>query len=230
MLDGWWPEAFDGTNGWEIGKEKDYADTKLQDKDDVTSLYKILEENIVPKYYDMAGNRNAWFKAVKSSIATVTPVFNTEVMVSNYFEELYQYAMDRNSKTNEPDFAIARDLSIFKEMLYENWPLLHFTRVDYEIKNNQVNIDADLYLGELETDDIEVQLYFAYTQDGQKNHDIFVLQHKKDTSSFTSNFGLVEKIPTHLLKVHPQLRVVAKHDSTNQKIELGLMYIKDIAE
>ncbi|KAA3619470.1 MAG: alpha-glucan family phosphorylase [Calditrichaeota bacterium] len=228
ILDGWWPEAFDGTNGWEIGTEAEYEDLKMQDADDAASLYEKFEKDIVPLYYGNKNGRTKWFAAVKSSIATVTPVFNTEAMVCNYFEKLYKYAIDRNKKTNEPDFAIARDLSVFKEILYENWPLLHCTSVDYAVKKNQLTVSAELYLGELEPEDIEVQLLYLYTKNGQELKEKFTLEPSKGKGSFTSSYKLEEKIPSHLRKVQPQLRVVAKHEETGQKIELGLMYIKDI--
>ncbi|KAA3655860.1 MAG: alpha-glucan family phosphorylase [Calditrichaeota bacterium] len=228
VLDGWWPEAYDGTNGWEIGKEKDYVDDKRQDKDDVISLYENLEKEIVPKYYGTEGNREAWFSAVKSSIATVTPVFNTEVMVCNYFEQLYKHGIDRNHKTSDSDFAGARDLSIYKEILYENWPLVHCTSVDLEMDNNHLDVTAELYLGELEPEDVEVQVYFASTLEDKNDATVLQLHHAKDSDTFTSKFSLRSEIPQHLHKVQPQLRVVAKHDETNQTIELGLMYVKHI--
>lgn len=228
ILDGWWPEAYDGTNGWNIGVEKDYDDPDIQDADDANSLYEKFEKIIVPAYYGAKNNRASWFKMVKSSIATVTPVFNTELMLQNYFEQLYKYAIDREEKINATDFAIARDLSEFKALLHENWPLLHCTSVDYSVKKNELSVDAELYLGELEPEDVEVQLLFNSPGQEKTSPEIFTLEHRNGIAGYTSCFSLVQKMPRRLKKVQPQLRVVAKHDDTAQKIELGLMYSKNI--
>ena len=228
ILDGWWPEAFDGTNGWEIGEEKEYEDLDLQDADDARSLYEKFEKVIVPAYYGVKSNRTEWFKMVKSSIATVTPVFNTEVMLQNYFEQLYKYAIDREEITKAREFAIARDLSLFKEMLHDNWPLVHCTSVDYSVKKDRLSVDAELYLGELEPEDVEVQLVFNQSQNGHETDKIYTLAPCNGKAGFTNSFALTQKLPAALKKVQPQLRVVAKHDETAQKIELGLMYTKAI--
>ncbi len=228
VLDGWWPEAFDGTNGWDIGEEKEYDDPKIQDADDADSLYETFENVIIPTYYGSKNDRSKWFKMVKSSIATVTPVFNTEAMLCNYFEQLYKFAIDRKTKTNAADFALARDLSIFKELLQENWPLLHCTCVDYSVKKDKLLVDAELYLGELEPEDVEIQLLYSYPKNGRETSEIFTLEHRNGKAGYTSNFELARKIPTHLKKVQPQLRVLAKHAETDQKIELGMMYTKEI--
>lgn len=87
VLDGWWPEAWDGQNGWAIGQERDYQDhTEAQDADDATSLYEVLETQILPMYYerDAHGLPTRWLGAMRRSIATCLPVFNTHRMVQDY--------------------------------------------------------------------------------------------------------------------------------------------------
>lgn len=54
VLDGWWREGYDATNGWPIGEEREYADLNVQDDADAYSLYHILENDIVPRYYGQA--------------------------------------------------------------------------------------------------------------------------------------------------------------------------------
>jgi starch phosphorylase len=92
VLDGWWPEAFDGANGWDIGGGKEFADPKRQDRHDARSLYELLERDIVPRYYK---HRAAWVATMKASIATVLPQFNSERMLRDYVREGYAPAAER---------------------------------------------------------------------------------------------------------------------------------------
>lgn len=91
VLDGWWPEAFDGTNGWVIGEEREYVSEEEQDAADAESLYRTLEGEIVPLYYDRDGNDipQGWLRVTRAAIATVAPRFSTERMVRDYVHRLY---------------------------------------------------------------------------------------------------------------------------------------------
>ena len=92
VLDGWWPEAFDGSNGWDIGAGREFADAKKQARHDAASLYELLERDIVPRFYK---DRAAWIATMKASIATVLPRFNSERMLRDYVEQGYAPAAGR---------------------------------------------------------------------------------------------------------------------------------------
>jgi starch phosphorylase len=91
ILDGWWPEAYNGKNGWAIGSEKHYDSTEAQDAADIESLFGILEHELVPLYYARGadGVPNGWMKRVKESIATCAPRFSTARMVKQYVNGIY---------------------------------------------------------------------------------------------------------------------------------------------
>jgi glycogen phosphorylase len=91
VLDGWWPEAYNGRNGWTIGQEKQYASLEEQDTEDAKSLYATLESSIVPLYYDRgaSGVPEGWVAMMKEAIKTVAPTFSTQRMVQDYVRELY---------------------------------------------------------------------------------------------------------------------------------------------
>ncbi len=86
ILDGWWPEAFDGDNGFAIGDTRDWADTQAQDVHDAEALYTLLEKEILPSFQDSSD----WLRRVKHSMATGVPVFNTHRMVAEYAETMYR--------------------------------------------------------------------------------------------------------------------------------------------
>lgn len=91
VLDGWWPEAYDGSNGFAIGTEHDYGDPEQHDRDDASSLYEVLEQQVVPLYYDRdaQGVPHEWVRRMKESIATCLPRFSTSRMVRDYVQECY---------------------------------------------------------------------------------------------------------------------------------------------
>ncbi|MDQ4106923.1 MAG: alpha-glucan family phosphorylase [Actinomycetota bacterium] len=91
VLDGWWPEAYNGRNGWTIGEEKEYSLLEEQDAADAESLYATLENELVPLYYDRDAGAipEGWVTVMKEAIATIGPQFSTQRMVQDYVEKLY---------------------------------------------------------------------------------------------------------------------------------------------
>jgi starch phosphorylase len=91
VLDGWWPEGYDGENGWSIGSEETYESEPEQDRADAESFYRTLEEEIAPLYYDRdhRGLSVGWVQRMKRAMATVSPVFSSDRMVRDYVEEAY---------------------------------------------------------------------------------------------------------------------------------------------
>jgi len=97
VLDGWWCEGYQagpdgkGINGWAIGEDAHTTDQELQDKIDSEALYKLLEEEIVPLYYDRDANGipHGWIQMMKASIKTNGPLFNTDRMIADYVAKVY---------------------------------------------------------------------------------------------------------------------------------------------
>ncbi len=94
ILDGWWPEGYNGKNGWAIGEEREYNSYEEQDWHDAQSLYHLLENEIVPAFYDRdaAGVPPRWLAIAKESIQTCAPLFSTRRMLTDYMRELYMPA------------------------------------------------------------------------------------------------------------------------------------------
>jgi starch phosphorylase len=91
ILDGWWPEAYDGTNGWAIGTEQEYDNLDAQDWDDAQHLYQLLENEVAPAYYDRdaSGVSARWVAIAKAAIMTCAPKFSTKRMLKEYVNRLY---------------------------------------------------------------------------------------------------------------------------------------------
>ncbi|PDW01254.1 alpha-glucan family phosphorylase [Candidatus Chloroploca asiatica] len=95
ILDGWWPEAYNGKNGWAIGEEREYSNQDEQDWNDAQSLYHLIEHEIASTFYDgrdANGVPTAWVQICKEAIATVAPAFSMRRMLADYVRELYMPA------------------------------------------------------------------------------------------------------------------------------------------
>lgn len=91
VLDGWWIEGYDGTNGWAIGDATEGGEAPDVDASDAESLYRVLEEEVIPLYYerDEGGLPRRWVMMMKRSIETLAPVFNSDRMVQEYAQRIY---------------------------------------------------------------------------------------------------------------------------------------------
>ena len=104
VLDGWWDEAYDGTNGWAIGSRETNPDEGAQDWADAQDLYRLLEEEIVPRYYerDKNGLPRRWLETMKASMATTIWEFSTSRMLQEYVEQLYLPAAEVPAEQRQP--------------------------------------------------------------------------------------------------------------------------------
>jgi starch phosphorylase len=93
ILDGWWLEGYDGTNGFAVGKkEAGISDVADVDASDAESLYRVLEEEVVPLYYNQAadGLPHKWIAMMKRAVQTLVPAYNSDRMVEEYARNIYR--------------------------------------------------------------------------------------------------------------------------------------------
>lgn len=127
ILDGWWPEGFDGFNGWAIGGAQSFADEGRADEADVDALYDLLEREVVPLYYDRnaQGVPEGWMRRSARAIATVTPRFNAQRMVKDYVRSFYAPASERGRAFTAQDASLATELAAWRKRTREQWPNVH---------------------------------------------------------------------------------------------------------
>ncbi|MCD8503118.1 MAG: glycogen/starch/alpha-glucan phosphorylase [Bacillaceae bacterium] len=86
-LDGWWPEACDhGVNGWQFGDGFESEDEDVLDAHDLKALYEVLQNEVLPTYYE---NRDKWVEMMKASILGTKDQFAVKRMLEDYYEKLY---------------------------------------------------------------------------------------------------------------------------------------------
>jgi starch phosphorylase len=95
ILDGWWLEGYDGTNGFAVGDGVESDDLPTIDASDAESLYSVLEQEVMPLYYDVdnSGIPRRWVAMMKRAIATLGPEYNSDRMVEDYARKIYSVTM-----------------------------------------------------------------------------------------------------------------------------------------
>src|SRR5881392_102239 len=123
VLDGWWHEGFNGNNGWAIAAEISDGTVEFQSAVDANSLYQLLENQIIPLYYEKPDGKLplAWLQLMRESIRSITPVFNTHRMVKEYTERLYLPAAKSHEDFERDNCAAATALSQWKTKMRKDW-------------------------------------------------------------------------------------------------------------
>ena len=139
VLDGWWAEGYNQENGWTIGTNADFTSYEEQDIADSQSMYRTLEEKIIPTYYekDENGISEKWMKIMKNSITSTGGKYSTSRMLVDYTNKLYIPLCNLTKKYYENIDNVA-EFNLWKKNLYTNWKDIKITQ-----KNNLNNITMD---------------------------------------------------------------------------------------
>ena len=139
VLDGWWAEGYNQENGWTIGTNAEFTSYEEQDIADSQSMYRTLEEKIIPTYYekDENGISEKWMKIMKNSITSTGGKYSTSRMLVDYTNKLYIPLCNLTKKYYENIDNVA-EFNLWKKNLYTNWKDIKITQ-----KNNLNNISMD---------------------------------------------------------------------------------------
>ena len=167
ILDGWWPEAYNGANGWAFGETREFADPEAQDEADAQDLYRVLEQEIIPLFYQRGedGVPHGWVQVMKEAIRTITPYFSTRRMVREYTERFYLPAARKGHVLSAREFAVARELADWRRRIQARWPQMTITaRGPSEgaiVLGEAVEIVAEVHLDGLSPEEVLVELVYG---------------------------------------------------------------------
>lgn len=166
ILDGWWPEAFDGQNGWAIDEGQIHEDAEYRDHIQGEALYELLEKEIVPTFYDRGsdGLPRAWIARMKASIRSISPIFDSTRMLKEYATLMYVPAGARGRDLSRDDFTAARALSNWKREMNQRWDRVKIEDVQAgEVTElpvgTRVDVRARVQLGGIKPQEVAVELY-----------------------------------------------------------------------
>ena len=125
VLDGWWAEGYDGTNGWGIPPSPEDNGSGERDRQDATTLYEILQDEVVPLYYardEKLGYSPGWVAICKRAMVSSLPRFNSRRVAHDYIRHYYGPAAAHSRAVSVNDFAVARELAAWKSDVRAAWP------------------------------------------------------------------------------------------------------------
>jgi starch phosphorylase len=168
ILDGWWDEGYTPETGWAIGNGEDYSDPNYQDQVESQALYNLLENDVVPLFYDCddQGMPRGWIAKMKASMKKLTPVFNTNRMLAQYAEDFYIPAHERHLRLIEDNCRRVYPLVEWRKRLRGNGSAIRVTLVTPEhpgeaVVGAKLKVEARVELGPVRPGDIRVQLYYG---------------------------------------------------------------------
>jgi len=170
ILDGWWCEGYKQDNGWSIGAGEDYQDhpTEQAYQDDVesTALYDLLENEIVPAFYERSSDDvpREWTRIMKNSMRTVNAEFNTNRMVEEYTERFYIPCLENATRLGDGGYAKARELADWRQRMATAWSDLAITAVEAPPRKahpmgTSLPVQAEIKLGNIPVDEVLVEVY-----------------------------------------------------------------------
>lgn len=231
VLDGWWPEAFDGSNGWVIGDSRIYNNDDYQDFFESESLYELLEKEIIPTFYDRGPDKlpRRWIARMKASMRTVSPVFNTNRMVREYTERMYLSAAAEWQELRQEGFASARTTAAWRTRLRERWHDLRIESVSAELPREIVvgqslPVVAEVYLGSISPDDIAVELYYGLVSARGQITEAQAVPMKPASGNGDGRYKYVGDIPCSYSGQHGYaVRILPAHKNPIARYSLGLV-------
>lgn len=158
VLDGWWEEGYNGTNGWAIGTTGT-ADWAVQEKENTQSIYHILEKEIIPLYYNQGEIPHQWINRMKRSIQSLSPVYNTHRMVQDYTEQTYLPTADRARLFVANHYDVATKVADYKQFIRSNWYQVKIIGID----DRSAKLSSEVPLSEMKpsTKEITAQVHFG---------------------------------------------------------------------
>ncbi len=231
VLDGWWAEGYDGTNGWTIGTNASYNSYEEQDKADSNSLYHVLESKIIPAYYnqDKDGVSKEWVTYMKNSIKTTGGKYSTSRMVVDYVNDLYMPLCNLNHEYFE-DLGKVSEFSEWKKNVRSNWNNISITQ-DRNVDNaklvagTQITVNCEVYLPNIDINSADIQVYFGQIQENGTVRNVYtetmnLISEDKENHKYTYEAVLDLKTGGNFGYT---FRVMPKHDMLVDSETLNLV-------
>jgi glycogen phosphorylase len=167
-LDGWWAEAFAPEVGWALGDGHEHGDDPAWDAAEAESLYAILENEVIPTFYDRKddGLPTAWVAKVRGSMITLTAQFSANRAVRQYTSEFYVPAAQAYQARQAKKGALGISMLKQRQALEQQWHSLSCGDFHVETRDGRHHFRVEVNFGGVDPGAVLVELY-AMGQDGQ---------------------------------------------------------------
>ncbi len=192
VLDGWWCEGYSADCGWAIGNGEEYEDHRYQDAVEAQALYNLLEDGVIPCFYDRAGGDvpSRWVLKVKAAMKMAIGFFTSHRMLGEYRKEFYEPAHAGFASLMADGGAVARSHVEQRKRFKAQWHKIKmpFPLSDKEIASlhvgDQFTLTSEVELGKLTPDDVDVQVYY-----GRVDHQNRIVKQSHKTMTVDADLG-----------------------------------------
>ncbi len=231
IRDGWWDEGFAPGNGWAITPIPEDQSQDARNRGEVRSIYEILQDQVIPLYYDRGpmGHSPGWVTMGKEAIATLMPRFNTERMLTEYVTRFYRPAAELGRRVAAEGHARARELARWKEHIYARWPGVKLRRVEELPRRlaygEGMHLAVDVALNGLKADDMVVEALLADDSHASAPNEAKSLLLSPTGRADTSGMQRYELnfVPERCGRFEYRIRAFPRHPLLAHRLELGLM-------
>ncbi|MFC1858589.1 alpha-glucan family phosphorylase [Thermodesulfobacteriota bacterium] len=167
-LDGWWCEGYSEKTGWRIGDGEEYADSDFQDIVESQALYNILENDVIPSFYDRRNGEvpGRWVEMMKASMKMAMAHFSSHRMITEYAEKFYRPAAQHYDELTQNHSEKAQILINQRERFYSLWDDIRIEQPVREAKGpfrvgETFDVSVLVHLGQLSPEEVDVELYYG---------------------------------------------------------------------
>ncbi len=181
VLDGWWYEGyrFDEKAGWALTDKRTFTDQGQQDKLDAATIYSMLENEIIPLYFDKnyKGYSPEWIQYIKRSIGHIAPHFTMKRQLDDYIDRFYLPESRRAAALKANDFAEARDIVAWKEEVASKWDSIQILSSNFDENHMGASRSGDKYdiVVQIDTkglgDSLGVELVYYKEEHGESKYE-----------------------------------------------------------
>ncbi len=197
VLDGWWYEGYREGAGWALTEKRTYENQAYQDQLDATTIYSLLENEIIPMYYkkNSQGFSTEWIKVVKNSIAQIAPHYTMKRQLDDYYKRFYSPQATRLKAITAHDNLLAREIAAWKEEVANRWDSIRVVDHDTTIQSLGIDTGKKYYfkyvIDEAGLNDaIGVEVVVVAQYEGQEK---VIATHQLDVTAHTGNNYTFEK-------------------------------------
>jgi starch phosphorylase len=219
-LDGWWAEAYSPEVGWALGDGKEHGDDPAWDAAEAGRLYNILENEVVPLFYerDWNGVPTGWIAKIRQSMARLTPQFSSNRSVREYTENYYLKAAEGYRKRSAGNGALGQELVNWRKNLDLYWEEIRLAKMEVESTDSAHRFRLHIYIPEIPAGSVRVELYADPEKPGEAPFRR-VMEPCHELPGVTGGFCFAAEAPNTRPVEHYTARVIAHHPEASVPLE-----------
>jgi alpha-glucan phosphorylase-like protein len=229
VLDGWWAEGYRPDAGWALREARTYANQQFQDELDSETIYDMLEDEIVPLFYQRNdGLPVKWISFIKNCIAEIAPHYTMKRMLDDYQHRFYDKLAERSKMLRKNNFHVAREIESWKSKIREGWQHLDVIRIavpdparKYLALGDDFVAEIELKLNGIKADDLGIDILFGLKEmDSVKKivhkEEMKLVDSAPGTAKFTCKISM-EKVGIYhyAFRIYPKNKLLANRQDFN---------------